>query len=60
MLIWGRERAAAMTASTPIIRVVVEVKFFSPRLFRMLWKSWIGDDSIMKPRPRTSSHRVSV
>ena len=60
MLICGRDKIPAITASSPIIRVVVAVKFLSPRLFLMLWKSWKGDDSIMKPSPRIVSQRVSV
>ncbi len=59
MFICGRARVPAVTARRPIIRVVVDVKFLSPRLFLILRKSWIGLDSIMKPSPRIVSQRVS-
>lgn len=58
--ICGRLRMPAIIASVPMIRVVVAVKFFSPSLWRIEWKRWIGEDSIMKPMPRIVSQSVSV
>jgi len=60
MLMCGRDRTPAISASSPTIRVVIAVKFLSFNLFRILPASAGGLDSTMKPKPKIPNHRASI